>query len=210
MASRRKAEELIKAGNIFVNGERVTAMGIKIDPQKDVVEYNHQKVQPQHHIYIILNKPRGITSTTRRFKGEKNVVDLVKSKEKLFPVGRLDKESEGLMILTNDGEWAQRQSHPKYQVEKEYAVELRSAVSKQQLEKMREGIFDDHELLKVKKYVLHSPTSVTLILTQGHKREIRRLFSHFDIPIKSLKRTRIGKWKLGNLKTGEHQEFTPN
>jgi len=210
IASRRKAEELILNGQIKVNDKTINKLGTKINPNKDKVYFKNKLVKPQNFIYIILNKPKGYTCTTRKFKKEKNVLDLVKIKEKVFPVGRLDKESQGLVFLTNDGDWAYKITHPKFQTEKEYQVILRQAQHDiRNLEKMKKGIKNQGELLKIKSYKLHSPNSITLILTQGHKREIRRLFEHFNYQIKQLKRIRIAKWKLGDLPEGQWQYFQP-
>lgn len=209
LASRRKAEDLILSGKIKINGQIITNLGTKIDPAKDKVYCQNKLVQPQKFIYIMLNKPQGYTCTTRSFKDEKNILDLVNIKEKVFPVGRLDKNSQGLIFLTNDGDWAYQLTHPKFQVEKEYVVTTTKLIKKENLDKMKKGLMDESQLLKIKSYKLNSPTSVNLILTQGHKREIRRLFQHFDYQIKELKRIRIDKWALGKLAEGQWQYFQP-
>lgn len=213
LASRRKAEELILRGQIKVNNQLINELGTKIDPTKDKVYYQNKLVQRQNFIYIKLNKPRGYTCTTKKFKGEKNILDLVNIKEKVFPVGRLDKESEGLIFLTNDGDWAYTITHPKFQIEKEYIVTLSMLngdnIQETDLNKMKKGLQDGDDFLKIKSYQIKSPTSASLILTQGHKREIRRLFKHFNYQIKTLKRIRIDKWKLGDLAEGKWQYFEP-
>jgi len=209
LASRRKAEELILAGKIKVNNKIITELGTKIDPSKDKIYCQNKPVQPKKFIYIMLNKPRGYTCTTKRFKDEKNVLTLIKIKGKIFPVGRLDKNSQGLIFLTNDGDWAHQLTHPKFQVEKEYQVKTTKPINEQDLKKMKKGLQDEGDLLKIKNYKINSPTSVNLILTQGHKREIRRLFKHFNYPIQELKRVRIGECKLGNLAEGKWQYFQP-
>jgi len=215
IASRRKVEDLILAGKIKVNHKIIKELSTKIDPDKDKVYYQNKEVKPEKFIYIMLNKPKGYTSTTRRFKGEKNILDLVKIKEKVFPVGRLDKDSQGLIFLTNDGEWAYQITHPKFEIEKEYLVTLSMPKGTQlheHFDKMKKGIHDQDELLKIKSYkvTLREPqgdTAANLILTQGHKREIRRLMAHFSYEIKELKRVRIDKWKLGDLKQGQWKYF---
>lgn len=209
IASRRKAEELILDGKIKVDDKVIKEISTKIDSDKDKVYYQNKEVKPQNFFYIMLNKPKGYTSTTKKFKGEKNILDLVKIKVKVFPVGRLDKDSQGLIFLTNDGGWAYQITHPKFEIEKEYQVMLRHAQHdiKQALNKMKQGIKDQGELLKIKSYHLNSPASVNLILTQGHNREIRRLFSYFGYEIKELKRVRIDKWKLADLSEGQWKYF---
>ncbi|HDQ22755.1 MAG TPA: rRNA pseudouridine synthase [Candidatus Uhrbacteria bacterium] len=209
LASRRKAEELILAGKIKVNNKIITELGTKIDPSKDKIYCQNKPVQLQKFIYIMLNKPKGYTCTTKKFKKEKRILDLIKIKEKIFPVGRLDKNSQGLIFLTNDGDWAHQLTHPKFQVEKEYQVKTTKPIKEQDLKKMEKGLQDESDLLKIKNYKINSPTSVNLILTQGHKREIRRLFEHFKYPIKQLKRIKIDKWQLGDLSEGKWQYFQP-
>ena len=138
IASRRKAEELILAEKIKVNDKIIKELGTKIDPRKDQVYYQNKLVKPDNFIYLKLNKPQVYTCTTKTFKGEKNILDLVKIKEKIFPVGRLDKNSQGLIFLTNDGDWAYQLTHPKFQIEKEYQVILREPqYDKRSLNKMK-------------------------------------------------------------------------
>ncbi len=195
------------AGQIKINEDVITELGTKIDPTKDKVFFQNKLVRPQNFVYIMLNKPRGYTCTTKKFLNEKNILDIVAVKEKVFPVGRLDKESQGLIFLTNDGDWAYQMTHPKFQVEKEYAVTVAEPIEKEKLEKMKKGLNDEDQFLKIQSYKINSPVSVNLILTQGHKREIRRLFSHFKCQIQGLKRIRFGNWTLGNLAEGKWQYF---
>ncbi len=209
IASRRQAEKLILSGKIKINGQVTKNLNTKIDPQKDEVFYQNKLIKPKNFIYIMLNKPKGYTCTTKKFKGEKNILDLVKVKEKIFPVGRLDKNSQGLIFLTNDGNWAYQITHPKFQIEKEYIVKTTKTINIQHLEQMKKGVRDQKQLLKIKKYKINNTTSVNLTLTQGQKREIRRLFEHFKYPLKQLKRIRIDKWELGNLSEGHWRYFDP-
>jgi 23S rRNA pseudouridine2605 synthase len=211
IASRRKAEELILVGKIKVDDKIIKELGTKIDPKINNIYYKNKLVKPQNLIYIMLNKPTGYVCTTKKFKYENNILDLVKIKEKVFPVGRLDKNSQGLIFLTNDGDWAYKLTHPKFQIEKEYLVTLREPAHNIQkdLDKMKKGIKDDGELLKIKSFKINSPASVNLILTQGHKREIRRLFNHYDYQISQLKRVRIDKYKLGTLGVSKWKYLQP-
>jgi pseudouridine synthase len=209
LASRRKAEALILSGQIRINDKIVNKLGTKIDPQKDEIYFQNKLIKPEQFVYIMLNKPIGYTCTTRGFIGEKNILDLVKIKEKIFPIGRLDKESQGLILLTNDGDFAYKLTHPKFEMEKEYLVTLAKSANVKDLNKMREGINDENEILKIKSFKIIAPKTISLILTQGHKREIRRLFKHFHYHIIELKRIRIAKWLLGNLKPGHWQFFQP-
>ncbi len=211
ITSRRKAEDLILAGKIKVNEQVTKNLATKIDPNKDKVYFNNVLVQKEKFIYIMLNKPTGYTCTTKKFKNEDNILDLVNIDKKIFPVGRLDKKSQGLLFLTNDGDWAYSLTHPKFQIEKEYNVTLREPQGDitQNLNEMKKGIKDEDEFLKIKSFKINSPTSINLVLTQGHKREIRRLFKRFDYHISQLKRVRIDKWKLGTLGVSKWKYFQP-
>ncbi|MFA5876077.1 MAG: pseudouridine synthase, partial [Candidatus Margulisiibacteriota bacterium] len=141
VASRRAAEKLITSGQVKVNGQVVAILGAKVDQEKDKVEYRGQVVSPQpRHIYIILNKPVGYLSACSAKKGEKTVLDLVKVPERIFPVGRLDKDSEGLLLLTNDGEFAHKLMHPSFEHEKEYVVAVHEKVSPRQISHLRDGV----------------------------------------------------------------------
>jgi len=211
VASRRKAEELILASKIKVDDKVIKELGTKIDPQKNQIYYKNKLVNQQKLIYIMLNKQTGYVCTTKKFKYENNILDLIKIKEKIFPVGRLDKNSQGLIFLTNDGDWAYKLTHPKFQIEKEYQVTIQESTPEIQknLNQMKKGIKDEGEILKIKSFKIISPTLVSIILTQGHKREIRRLFKHFDYHITQLKRIRIDKWKLGPLAVSKWKYFLP-
>jgi len=210
VASRRKAESLILAGQIKVNGQIVKKLGTKIDPSQDKIYYQNKLIQMSlKKNYIMLNKPKGYTSTTRKFTGEKNILDLVKIKEKIYPVGRLDKDSQGLIFLTNDGDWAYKLTHPKFQIEKEYLIEINKPIKESELKTMKNGLKIKGEILQIKNYKIIKPTQIDLILTQGHKREIKNLFSHFGYQVLNLKRIRIDKWSLGNLPEGQWQYFQP-
>lgn len=210
VASRRKAEELIRAGRITVNGEAVTKMGIKVDGAKDKVALDGKMIRPETRtIYIKLNKPRGYVSSCRSERGERTVLDLVKDiKERLYPVGRLDMDSEGLLILTNDGEAANRLMHPRYEHEKEYVVRLRSPVTGRQLEQLAKGIEIDGQRTLPAKIKLLGETEFSIILKEGKKRQIRRMVEVTGNRVIGLKRVRIGKLTLGKLPTGKYAHLT--
>ncbi len=209
IASRRKAEELILAGKIKANDKIIKNLSTKIDPQKDKIYYKNKLIKPQEFIYIKLNKPQGYTCTTKKFKTEKNILDLIDIKEKIFPVGRLDKNSQGLFFLTNDGNWAYQLTHPKFQITKKYQVKINKPINVQHLKQMQKGVSDQQQLLKIQDYKIINSTTVNLVLTQGHKREIRRLFEHFKYQIKQLKRIQIAKWRIGDLPEGQWEYFQP-
>ncbi len=206
--SRRKAESFIVNGKVVVNGE-IAYLGMRVD-ENDEVTICGKKLEPENKkIYIILNKPIGYICTSRRFKGEKNIFDLVKVKERLFVVGRLDKNSRGLVFLTNDGDLAQKMTHPKYEHEKEYEVQL--SISNLQslingiIKKLKNGIDigEGDGIVKVKDIKYLKDGKFKIVLTEGKKRQIRRMFKSLGFEVEDLLRIRIGNLKLGKLKKGE-------
>lgn len=207
VASRRKAEELIRAGKVVVNGKLVQSseLGVKIDPDRDRVLVNRVIVKPTaKKIYLKLYKPRGYISSCVSERGERTIMDLVKDvPERLFPIGRLDQASEGLMILTNDGELANRLMHPRYEHEKEYEVAVEDRLMKDDLNKLSSGmVIDGEETLPAKVKQL-TDRSFSIVLKEGKKRQIRRMVEELGGRVKILKRVRIGKVKLGSLRPGE-------
>ena len=210
LASRREAEKWIRAGLVAVNGKRVTVLGTKVDPARDkvVVDGTVIKGRPKK-IALLFYKPKNVMVTRKDPEGRPTVYDyLEKIPERLFPVGRLDFESEGLLILTNDGEFANRLAHPRYQVEKVYEVKVASLPSEEQLRGLREGIELDGSMttpLSVK-IIGHSPRRCWLrvVLREGKNREIRRMMGGVGLEIIRLIRTRLGPFALGDLKPGEY------
>lgn len=208
ICSRRKADELIERGLVRVNGNVVEMHGVQVDPQRDTVQVRNQIIEPAtEHVYIKLNKPRGYTSTTRRHNTEHNVLELVKHRGRVFIVGRLDKESDGLIILTNDGEWAQEMMHPKYEVEKEYLVWVNRAISKSDMQTLKKGIKVDGEMMRAKVAERLDDKKIRLVLTEGKNREIRRMLDKMGYTVTRLKRIRIANIKLGGIESGKWQYF---
>ncbi len=211
--SRRNAEELIRQGRVFVNGERAE-LGMKVD-ETDEVKVNKTRVaSAAKKVYIILNKPKGYTCTNRQFEGEKNVFDLIGIDERLFVVGRLDKDSRGLVLLTNDGDWAQKLAHPKYEHEKEYIVEIfnfQFSIFKTEkiIKEFTKGINigDGDGIVKVKEVKYLGKSKFKVVLTEGKKRQIRRMFKAVGCEIKDLVRVRIGKIELGSLQEGKFKRI---
>ena len=212
--SRRQAEELIRNKKVTVNGE-VAELGVKVDENDEVKVRGKKIVLNKEKIYIVLNKPKGYTCTNRQFEGEKNVFDLVKTKERLFVVGRLDKDSRGLVLLTNDGDLALKMTHPRYEHEKEYIAEIFKFSNFQIFKPERivkefiEGvdIGDGDGIVRAKKVQYLGENKFKIILTEGKKRQIRRMFEAVGCEIKDLVRVRIGKIELGNLAEGKFKKI---
>lgn len=204
--SRRKAEELIRAGQVEVNGQPVT-VGYLADDLKDEITINGQMIsRAAEKIYIKLNKPRGYTCTNRYFPGEKNIFDLVDIPERLFTVGRLDKDSRGLVLLTNDGSLTQRLTHPKFEHEKIYEIIINERITQPDIitNKLLKGvnIGEDDGIVRVKDIQYLQNGLFVIILNEGKKRQIRRMFQALDLEVNDLKRISLANLNLGNLKEG--------
>ncbi len=209
IASRRRSEEYIKKGSIKVNGKIVKELGIKIDQDKDRVEFKGKNVRPEErHIYIMLHKPAGYVSTCRAHKGERTILDLVKLKERIWPIGRLDKDSEGLIVLTNDGELTNKWTHPKYEKEKEYEVWVDKVITREFLNNMKKGVVIGGYKTRPAKVKQINSSKFSIILKEGRKRQIREMCRNLGYGVERLVRVRIGDIKLGKLKTGEWRQVS--
>jgi len=211
VASRRKAEELIAAGRVRVNGVVVSKLGSKVDPDRDKVAVDGRPAhREEKKIYLKLYKPRGYASSCVSQKGERTVLDLVKAvKERLYPVGRLDMSSEGLILLTNDGELANKLMHPRYEHEKEYEVETYGPVTGAMLQALQAGVVLDGEKTLPARVVLTGPKAFTIVLKEGKNRQIRRMVEAVSNKVVSLKRTRMQNIRLDDLKVGQCRNLTP-
>lgn len=204
IASRRKCEELIIQGKVSVNGKVVTELGTKIIPNKDKVEFNGKEVKSQENkIYILLNKPIGYVTTVKEQFGRDKVTDLVKVKERLVPVGRLDMYTSGAIILTNDGDFVYKVTHPKNEVTKTYTVTLKGQVSNEEIEKLRSGVTLDDGFTtspaKVKKIMEdkeNNKTRLEIVIHEGKNREVRRMCEAIDKKVLALHRSKIGTISL--------------
>lgn len=208
IASRRKAERLILEGRVEVNGKVVRDLTIKVNPLTSIIKIDGRPIRLyKEKIYIAFYKPRGvITAMEDPFK-RKCISDFVKNLPcRLFHAGRLDKDSEGLIILTNDGNFAERITHPRFGIEKRYIVKVKGCPSRDILERMRKGIRLDDGLARVKEVYVRKKSRawsiLEIVMTEGKKREIRRLCCALGHPVKSLKRIAFGPVTLGNLKPG--------
>jgi pseudouridine synthase len=211
VGSRRSCEELILQGKVKVNGQIVTALGTKIDPHKDIVQIAGKTVRnKEKKVYIILNKPAGYVTTSKDPQGRPTVLDLVKGvNERIYPVGRLDYETEGLLLLTNDGELAYRFTHPKYKIEKVYQALVKGIPSEAALQKLRNGIKLEDGItqparVKVLKKENHSAL-LELTIHEGRNRQVRRMCEAIDHPVLKLKRTQISFLTLGTLPKGKYR-----
>jgi pseudouridine synthase len=210
VASRRAAEKLIAAGKVKVNG-RVAQIGTKIDPATDKVVVNAKLLRhKEKKVYLKLNKPIGVVSACSDRK-EMTVVDLIKDiPGRLYPVGRLDMGSEGLMILTNDGELANRLMHPRYECEKEYEVAVREPLTSAQIEKLEQGIVLDSKKTLPVKIQRAGDRRFRVVLSEGRNRQIRKMIEAVGNKVVRLKRIRIKNIRLGNLATGKYVYLTPS
>jgi pseudouridine synthase len=206
IASRRKAEELIAKGRVLVNG-KISVLGQKADAEKDKIVVNGKLISVEKKVYIMLNKPKWYVVTVSETHGMKTVFDLVKVPERVFPVGRLDKHTEGLLLLTNDGDFANRLTHPRYEVQKEYFVLLDKPLSESAMEKLAAGVIIDDRKVKLSRLDI-AGREVLLRIHEGRKHIVRRLFEKLGFSAQRLVRTRIGSLELGKLKVGKWRLLT--
>ena len=209
VASRRKSEDLILQGRVKVNGKVVNKLGAKVDPDEDRIEVDGKIRQiKKHYIYIIMNKPKGILTTVKDQFGRPTVIDLLKGvNERVFPVGRLDKDTEGLLLLTNDGVVTNKLTHPKYEIKKTYIAHVKGLVKDKSTKALERGIILKDGITAPAKVkiikMLKESTVLEIKIHEGKKRQIRRMCSAVGHPIIHLKRTKIGLLTLKGLKTGE-------
>jgi pseudouridine synthase len=208
VASRRQADEIIAEGRVTVNGVRVTLPGSKVDEQTDRVELDGKRVLPvSGYLYVMLHKPRGYVSTVRDPHAPRSALDLVRVKRRLYPVGRLDKDSEGLLLLTDDGELTLRLTHPRYEHEKEYRLLVRGTPGADNLDRLRQGVLLEDGLTAPATVLVEreeiQETWVRVTLHEGRKRQLRRMFEAIGHPVLKLIRVRVGTLQLGNLAPGK-------
>jgi len=213
IASRRAAEDLIRRGRVSVNGVVVTEMGTKADLSRDEIRVDGRLISADvSRVYLLLNKPRGYVTTLRDPEGRPIVTDLLQGiEERVFPVGRLDYDSEGLLLLTNDGGFAQRIQHPRYRIPRTYRVKIRGVLTKRELKEIEEGTELEDGFFKPLSVRLErtNPKSSWIVVTimEGRNRVIRRLFDAVGHPVARLIRIALGDMELGKLREGEFRSL---
>ena len=212
ISSRRKGEELVKQGKVLVNG-LPAQIGQVIDETKDEVIVDGKKLKTaSEKVYLLVNKPRFYVSTVSDPEGRKTVMDLVPAAQHLFPVGRLDYESEGLMLLTNDGDLAYQLTHPKFEVEKTYRVQVKGVTSAAKIKKLESGIVIEGKKTAPAKIKLAEKTIdrswFDITIHEGRNRQIRKMCEAVGLPVTRLIRTHLGPFELGSLKPGDYKQIS--
>ena len=219
VASRRKCEEIILSSKVKINDKIVNELGVKIDPSKDIVFYNGKRILPEENkLYIMLNKPEGYITSVKDEKGRKTILDLVKVNERIYPIGRLDYDSSGLILLTNDGDIYNKIIHPRVEVEKKYIALCKGVFSDEEIIKFENGIdiggyITANAKIKLIDKEKDKKTNavnslVEIIIHEGKNRQIRKMCSALGHEVITLKRVAVGDIKLGYLKRGEWRNLT--
>ncbi|GAA0445551.1 MAG: pseudouridine synthase [Bacillota bacterium] len=215
ITSRRKAEQLIQEGKVKVNQKVVTKLGTKVTAN-DEIEVDGMPLEKEAPVYFMLYKPRGVISSLQDDKGRKVVTDLLgEVDERVFPIGRLDYDTSGILILTNDGEFANLLMHPRYEVDKVYIAKVKGTPEKSELAQLRKGVRSDGDLLKAIQYRVLSTDRknnhmiLQLTLREGKNRHVRRMMDGLGYPVLKLKRENYGLLTLDGLKPGEYRPLTP-
>ena len=210
--SRRHCEELVREGRVDIDGQVISELGISVDPNVQKVRVDGVPLKQQKLVYFAVNKPTGVVTTNSDPMGRPRVIDLVPPTERVFPVGRLDRASEGLILLTNDGELAQRLAHPRFAVQKVYRVTVAGRVDAQTMQKMRKGIYIAEGLVRVDgaRVLKARPraTDMEIRLREGKNREIRRVLARFGHKVQQLRRIAIGPLRLGDTPAGAYRKLT--
>ncbi|MCA8955583.1 MAG: rRNA pseudouridine synthase [Planctomycetes bacterium] len=214
VCSRRAADELIGSGRVTVNGTSVRELGVRVDPARDDVQVDGQKVEPERKVYVLFNKPKGVVCTNARNEQRPRAIDFLEQvRGRIYTIGRLDADSEGLILLTNDGDFAQEMAHPSFGVPKTYAILVRGSVDDRALTKARGGVWlSDGRTSGASIHVERrgrDKTYLKVIIREGKNRELRRVFAKLGFPVLTLKRVRIGPLNLHRLREGAHRFLKP-
>lgn len=214
IASRRKAEELIKAGKVKVNGKVITELGTKVN-SNDKVEVNDRVIEKENKEYYLLNKPRGVITSTSDEKDRKTVIELINTTSRIYPVGRLDYDTTGALLLTNDGEFANIIMHPSNKMEKVYIAKLEGIIKGEQINKLKNGITLDGKLVKASRVKLKKVDNTTnkslveITIHEGLNHQVKRMFESVGYHVEKLTRKQIGFFDIKDLKSGEYRRLTP-
>ena len=212
IGSRRKCEELIVEGAVRVNGKVVDKLPVFADPDKDTIVVNGRKIQAEHKVYYLLNKPKGVICTSSDPQGRTKAIDLIPSKERVFCVGRLDADTSGLILLTNDSELTNRLTHPRYELPKTYVARVKGRVEGTQLEKVKKGVwFAEGKTGKASVKILRrtrDESYIEITITQGLNRQVRRTLAKVGLNVKGLQRTHFGKLDLRGVGIGKFRKLT--
>jgi 23S rRNA pseudouridine2605 synthase len=212
IASRRRCEELILEGVVRVNGRVVDKLPAFADPQKDIITVGGREICAVQKVYFLLNKPKGVICTNSDPQGRKKAIDIVQSRERIFCVGRLDIDSTGIIILTNDSELANRLTHPRYGLAKTYIVNVKGEIGGERIEKLKRGVWlaegkTNRAFVKILKRS-HKESLVEVTIREGLNRQVRRMFAKMGLSVKSLKRTQIGKLDARGIGVGKFRALT--
>jgi pseudouridine synthase len=212
ICARRDVKQLLKVQVVTVNGERAKEPGLRIDPIVDEILLNGEKLKAPQFVYYLLNKPKNVVSTTADEYGRKNVISLIPTKERIYPVGRLDKDTTGLLLLTNDGELTNLLIHPRYHVDKVYRLTISGQVNDAQLRALRNGVLLDDGITAPAKVTPVKSTNAVFILEmtihEGRNRQIRRMCETVGVSLTELQRVKFGPLEIGSLKEGKFRELT--
>ena len=210
--SRRKCEELILDGAVRVNRKLADKLPTFVDPEKDIITVNGKKIRAARKVYFLLNKPKGVICTNRDPQGRKKAIDLVRTGERIFCAGRLDADTTGLIILTNDSELTNKLTHPRYGLAKTYVVRVKGGIAGKQIEKLKKGIwFAEGKTGRASVKILkrgHKESSIEITIRQGLNRQVRRMLAKVDLSVKTLTRTRIAKLTTRGLGVGKFRTLT--
>ena len=211
--SRRKCEELILEGSVEVNGKLIDTLPAFADPDKDTIKVNGRKIRFEQKVYYLLNKPKGVICTNHDPQGRKKAIDYIRTDKRIFCVGRLDVETTGIIILTNDSELSNKLTHPKYGLPKKYVAEVKGEISTEQIEKLKKGIWlAEGKTNKATIKIVNrnfKKSIVEISIKQGLNRQIRRMFAKVGLNVKSLSRTHIAKLDSKGLGVGKFRSLTP-
>jgi 23S rRNA pseudouridine2605 synthase len=210
--SRRKCEDLILSGEVRVNRKVVNTLPAFVDPEKDVITVSGRTIRAARKVYFLLNKPKGVICTNSDPRGRKKAIDLIHTNERIFCVGRLDTDTTGLIILTNDSELTNKLTHPRYGIAKTYVVRIKGQIAGEQVEKLKKGVWlaegkTGRASVKILKR-RHNESMVEITIRQGLNRQVRRMLAKVGMPVKSLTRTRLGKLSIQGLGVGKFRTLT--